>query len=170
MVLGDLFFPLRTLYYKCFYLVAFLATSRLFQCSCLENPRDGGAWWAAVYGVAQGQTRLKRLSSSSSRLYTASAQVTCTKTAMSWDVGSGDVTVINSKLKQKASIFVWFVFQATTCGLQDLNSPTKDWTWAPAMKAPSPYHWTIREFSQYLFDVSKIYKNPFPLFWWWKAW
>ena len=36
------------------------------QCSCLENPRDGGAWWAAVYGVAQGWTRLKRLSSSSS--------------------------------------------------------------------------------------------------------
>ena len=37
------------------------------QCSCLENPRDGGAWWAAVYGVAQSQTGLKRLSSSSSR-------------------------------------------------------------------------------------------------------
>ena len=36
------------------------------QCSCLENPRDGGAWWAAVYGIAQSQTRLKRLSSSSS--------------------------------------------------------------------------------------------------------
>ena len=35
------------------------------QCSCLENPRDRGAWWAAVYGVAQSQTRLKRLSSSS---------------------------------------------------------------------------------------------------------
>ena len=34
------------------------------QCSCLENPRDGGAWWAAIYGVAQSQTRLKRLSSS----------------------------------------------------------------------------------------------------------
>ena len=34
------------------------------QCSCLENPRDGGAWWAAVYGVAQSWTRLKRLSSS----------------------------------------------------------------------------------------------------------
>ena len=34
------------------------------QCSCLENPRDGGAWWAAVYGVAQSRTRLKRLSSS----------------------------------------------------------------------------------------------------------
>ena len=33
------------------------------QCSCLENPRDGGAWWAAVYGVAQSRTRLKWLSS-----------------------------------------------------------------------------------------------------------
>ena len=36
------------------------------QCSCLENPRDGGAWWAAIYGAAQGWTRLKRLSSSRS--------------------------------------------------------------------------------------------------------
>ena len=36
------------------------------QCSCLENPRDRGAWWAAVYGVAQSQTRFKWLSSSSS--------------------------------------------------------------------------------------------------------
>ena len=36
------------------------------QCSCLENPRDGRAWWAAIYGVAQSWTRLKRLSSSSS--------------------------------------------------------------------------------------------------------
>ena len=35
------------------------------QCSCLENPRDRGAWWAAVSGVAQSQTRLKWLSSSS---------------------------------------------------------------------------------------------------------
>ena len=34
------------------------------QCSCLENPRDGGAWWAAVYGVAQRRTGLKWLSSS----------------------------------------------------------------------------------------------------------
>ena len=36
------------------------------QCYCLENPRDGGAWWAAVCGVVQSRTRLKRLSSSSS--------------------------------------------------------------------------------------------------------
>ena len=34
------------------------------QCSCLENPRDGEAWWVAVYGVTQSRTQLKRLSSS----------------------------------------------------------------------------------------------------------
>ena len=45
---------LSTLYFQC----------NPLQCSCLENPRDGGAWWAAVYGVAWSRTRLKRLSSS----------------------------------------------------------------------------------------------------------
>ena len=39
------------------------------QCSCLENPRGGGAWWAAIYGIAQSQTRLKWLSSSSSSVF-----------------------------------------------------------------------------------------------------
>ena len=43
------------------------------QCSCLENPRDRGAWWAAVYGVAQSRIRLKRLSSNSSRTVTYQA-------------------------------------------------------------------------------------------------
>ena len=46
------------------------------QCSCLENPRDGGAWWAAVYGVAQNQTWLKGLSSSR-RDYTVSLSILC---------------------------------------------------------------------------------------------
>ena len=41
------------------------------QCSCLENPMDRGAWWAAVCGVTQSRTRLKRLSSSSTYIYTA---------------------------------------------------------------------------------------------------
>ena len=40
------------------------------QCSCLENPRDGGAWWAAIYGVAQSRTRLKQLSRNSSSIHT----------------------------------------------------------------------------------------------------
>ena len=45
------------------------------QCSCLENPRDGGAWWAAIYGAAQNWTRLKWLSSSSSRVFLISVIV-----------------------------------------------------------------------------------------------
>ena len=39
------------------------------QWSCLENPRDGGAWWTAIYGVAQSRTQLKRLSSSTNCLF-----------------------------------------------------------------------------------------------------
>ena len=39
------------------------------QCSCLENPRDGGAWWAAVYGVAQSRTRLSDLAAAAAILY-----------------------------------------------------------------------------------------------------
>ena len=56
------------------------------QCSCLENPRDRGARWAAVYGVAQSQTRLKRLSSSSSkrRLETNFDSVSLVVTRIAW--------------------------------------------------------------------------------------
>ena len=45
------------------------------QCSCLENPRDRGASWAAVYGVAQSRTRLKRLSSCSSKKLSISSRL-----------------------------------------------------------------------------------------------
>ena len=54
------------------------------QCSCLENPRDGGAWWAAVYGVAQSRTRLKWLSSSSSKI---------------WDQGPDEVTAMDHAIR-----------------------------------------------------------------------
>ena len=40
------------------------------QCSCLENPRDGGAWWAAVYGVAQSRTQLKHLAAAAAGMRT----------------------------------------------------------------------------------------------------
>ena len=48
------------------------------QCSCLENPRDGGAWWAAVHWVAQSRTWLKQLSSSSSSMNSKSLQLCLT--------------------------------------------------------------------------------------------
>ena len=61
------------------------------QYSCLENPRDGGAWWAAVYGVTQSQTRLKRLSSSGSSLHYSSTSVgwlCCTGSGLGgWESG-----------------------------------------------------------------------------------
>ena len=53
------------------------------QCSCLENPRDGGAWWAAVYGVTQSRTWLKRLSSSSSKPLPTSSFV-CLSYTLNW--------------------------------------------------------------------------------------
>ena len=54
--------------YLKFYLGLYYYNGNPLQCSGLENPRDRGAWWATVYGVAQGRTRLKRLSSSSSSI------------------------------------------------------------------------------------------------------
>ena len=67
------------------------------QCSCLENPRDGGAWWAAVYGVAQSRTQLKRLSSrsSSSRTpQTHSSPTRCSQVPTENNVLDGDVVRI----------------------------------------------------------------------------
>ena len=47
------------------------------QCSCLENPRDGGAWWAAIYGIVESQTQLKRLRSSSSSWWLRGEESAC---------------------------------------------------------------------------------------------
>ena len=53
----------------CIYIERGEGNGNPLQCSCLENPRDGGAWWAAVSGVAQSRTRLKRLSSIEREMY-----------------------------------------------------------------------------------------------------
>ena len=79
------------------------------QCSCLENPRDGGAWWAAVSGVARSRTRLKRLSSSSS--------VSCiTPTGL-----PGQKGFHRSGLELPALSFL-----ATPCGMWDPSSPARN--------------------------------------------
>ena len=66
------------------------------QCSCLDNPRDGGAWWAAVYGVAQSWTRLKRLSSSSSSICGEKA-MTLHSSTLVWRIsGAGEPGVLLS--------------------------------------------------------------------------
>ena len=56
------------------------------QCSCLENPRDGIAWWAAVYGVAQSRTQLKRLSSSSSRWLKLEKEMATHSNILAWRI------------------------------------------------------------------------------------
>ena len=51
------------------------------------------------------------------------------------------------------SLFFFFFPGRTSCGLRDLSSPTRDWTRGPAVKAPSPNHWTTREFPASLYLV-----------------
>ena len=63
------------------------------QYSCLENPRDWGAWWAAVYGVAQSRTGLKWLSSSSSSMSTTSQKNMGEKNLPCWDVLISDLKI-----------------------------------------------------------------------------
>ena len=70
------------------------------QCSCLQNPRDGGAWWAAVYGVAQSRTWLKRLSSSMMVYQRILNTVPC---AIQWDL-----VVYPSRLSfSKSFVLMW---------------------------------------------------------------
>ena len=70
------------------------------QCSCLENPRDGGAWWAAVYGVGQSRTRLKWLSSSSSSSPdTTSLDLLACYSVNSKSLGSLIVSVLQTRQK-----------------------------------------------------------------------
>ena len=66
------------------------------QCSCLENPRDGGAWWATVYGVAQSWTRLKQLSSSSN-VITHNSKYFKNKIKKKHNLGFSDKTKVNYK-------------------------------------------------------------------------
>ena len=71
------------------------------QCSCLENPRDGGAWWAAIYGVAQSQTWLKQLSSSIYVVYKRPTSKQGTHIDWKWRAGKRYSMQIETKRKQK---------------------------------------------------------------------
>ena len=88
------------------------------QCSCLENPRDGEAWWAAVCGVTQSQTRLKRLSSSSSSSRLVITFLPRSKhLSISWLQSPSAVILEPPKIKSDISIITF------KCKL--LNAPTK---------------------------------------------
>ena len=78
------------------------------QCSCLENPRDGGALWAAIYGVAQSRTRLTRLSSSSSKEH-----------LFSWSPKSRWLVTAPMKLKD-----IYFLEEKLSCSEVTQSCPT----------------------------------------------
>ena len=71
------------------------------QYSCLENPRDRGAWWAAVYGVTQSWTRLKLLSSSSREGNGNPLKYSCLENSMDWQATVHGVTRIGHDLATK---------------------------------------------------------------------
>ena len=83
------------------------------QYSCLENPRDGGAWWAAIYGVAQSQTQLKRLSSSSRESHGQRSLAGCSpqgrteSTQLRQLSGSSSMWQIECTTLQMQSLFQW---------------------------------------------------------------
>ena len=87
-----------------FHLHALEKEMATLQRSCLENPRDGGAWWAAVYGVAQSRTRLKWLSSSSS---SRKARILCE---------ISEITIFHSVDKWKKVAVAWRINRSLLTG------------------------------------------------------
>ena len=81
------------------------------QCSCLENPRDGGTWWAATYGVAQSQTRLKWPSSSSSnqvsRMRVNVRSVSGFKDCITMEISQGLGNRMKKNWKLKRQLIDW---------------------------------------------------------------
>ena len=102
------------------------------QCSCLESPRDGGAWWAAVYGVSQSQTRLKQVSSSSGRCI----------------LKSRDIIFPTKVHLVKAMIFPAVMDRYDSWSVKKAECQTIDafelWHWRRLLKVP----WTARRYNQ----------------------
>ena len=84
------------------------------QWSCLKNPRDGGAWWAAIYGLAQSRTRLKRLSSSSSS--------TLRNTEYTWVIYT---TLINMMKEILSKYFIFFSFRDSSNSRNHSDDPKR---------------------------------------------
>ena len=82
------------------------------QCSCLENPRDRGAWWAAVYGVAQSRTRLKWLSSSSSSRRLLRVPWTARRSNQSILIFNSECSLEGLMLKLKLQYFGHLIWRA----------------------------------------------------------
>ena len=98
------------------------------QCSCLENPRDGGAWWAAIYEVAQNRTRLTRLSSRSSFPYNSvSKSSACNGGDLVQSLSQEDP--LEKETATHSSILAWrILWTEEPGGLQSMGSQESDTT------------------------------------------
>ena len=106
------------------------------QCSCLENPWDGGAWWAAVYGVAQSRTRLKRRSSSSSSSSSSRLRMMREReteerifsSGIDWDLGKTG-SAFASTVSRSRSISSFFLSPSfTSLHPREPSSPKRNWS------------------------------------------
>jgi len=140
------------------------------QCSCLENPKDGGAWWAAVYGVAQSWTRLKRISSSSSKLAkglpggSVGKEPTCQyETQEMWVPSLGFEDLLEIIKGQPAPVFQGSLqsfmskgaWEATVTGVTVRQTHMSEHTHGAHTNEPNPWNQTTEWGS---LDVKKIEK------------
>ena len=124
------------------------------QCSCLENPRDGGAWWAAVYGIAQSQTQLKRLSSSSKNTMKKLLSSKGRKVMTNLDsiLKSRDITLSTKVCLVKAMVFPVVMYGCESWTIKKAECRIIDafelWCWRRLLRVP----WTARRSNQSILE------------------
>ena len=121
------------------------------QYSCLENPRDGGAWWAAVCGVAQSRTRLKRLSSSSSK----EGRRPHTFISVSWESRSESNFYGSVKHRSPRHCYTW------TCG-RKMHADSANGVWAAFTEGKEKLVWlcgwgTLSQFNVQMLLLLHLY-------------
>ena len=110
------------------------------QRSCLENPVDAGAWWTAVYGVTESRTWLKRLSSSSNRLYMFSGSQ-----ILAHSYNSPRWLMLSLSSTFYLFLFIYLAALGLCCGMWDLIPQPGIEPRPPALAVWSLSHWISRE-------------------------
>ena len=142
------------------------------QYSCLENPMDGGAWWAAVHGVAGSRARLSDFTFTF-HFPALEKEMATHSSVLAWRIpGTGEPGGLPSMGSHRVGhdwsnlaaavslltftyflfifyfyllIFKFYLFYAEPHGLWDFSSLTRDWTQTLEVKAQSPHHWVARQ-------------------------